>query len=95
MVLIFFFVLFGITGARLVLGIAFLSLPFYLIFDSFNLASGEKFVFSTLLGITIFPSLVYITGLVISFRISIIVIFVILLIISFSVRKFKLRRHQG
>ena len=75
--MIFSFVLFGITGVRVVLGIIFVSLPFYLILGNFELAEGEKHVFSILLGITIFPSLAYLFGLVISFRIAIAVSFII------------------
>ena len=72
---IFASVLFGLTGMKVVLGIAFISFPFYLIFNNFELSQGEKFVFSVLLGLTIFPSLVYLIGLVISFIISILASF--------------------
>ena len=77
-VLIFSFVLFGITGARVVLGVIFISLPFYLILNKFELAESEKYVFSALLALTIFPSLVYLLGLIISFRIAIVIIFVLI-----------------
>ena len=73
--LVFLFILFGMTGARVVLGIILISLPFYLILNGFDIGEGEKFIFSILLGLTIFPSLVYILGLVISFRIAIAVSF--------------------
>ena len=69
--LVFLFILFGMTGARVVLGIILISLPFYLILDRFVIEEGEKYVFSILLGLTLFPSLVYLLGLVISFRIAI------------------------
>ena len=88
-VLIFSFVFFGITGIRVVLGIIFVSLPFYLILNNFELAEGEKHIFSILLGLTIFPSLTYLFGLVISFRASIIVTFILLIIIAFVLRKYK------
>lgn len=87
--LIFSFVLFGIAGARVVLGIVLVSLPFYLILNSFKLAEGDKTVFSILLGLTLFSSFVYILGRLISFRISIIIIFILLLLIAFVLRRYK------
>lgn len=88
-VLVFSFFFFGITGLRVVLGIALVSIPFYLINDCFQLSYGEKFVFSIIMGTTIFPSIVYILGLFISFRISILVTFLALLLMAMVLRKFK------
>lgn len=81
-IMIFSFVLFGTAGIRVVLGIVFVSLPFYLILSNFELDEGEKYIFSILLGLTIFPSLVYLFGLVIPFRISIIASFIIFAVIA-------------
>ena len=69
--LVFLFILFGMAGARVVLGIIFVSLPFYLMLNRFEIEEGEKYVFSIFLGLTIFPSSVYLLGLVMSFRIAI------------------------
>ena len=77
--LAFSFMLFGITGARTVFGIVFVSLPFYLMFNKLGIGEGEKFVFSALLGLTIFPALVYLIGLLASFKIAIVATFVLLL----------------
>jgi len=88
-ILIFAFALFGMVGVRVALGIVFMSLPFYLLLRSFDLTEGEKVLFSILLGITIFPSLTYILGLVISFRIAIIVMFILLIGVVFVLRKIK------
>ena len=77
--LVFSFVLFGITGARIVFGIVFVSLPFYLMLNKLGIGEGEKFVFSALLGLTIFPALVYLIGLLASFKIAIVATFVLLL----------------
>jgi hypothetical protein len=82
-------VLFGITGLRIVFGLVFISVPFYLILNKFKLPEGEKFVFSFLLGITMFPSLVYLLGLVISFRMAIALVFVFLMGIAIALRKYK------
>ena len=86
---IFLFVFFGMTGFRVFLGIILVSLPIYLIIDTFDLSSGEKFVFSFILGITVYPSLVYALGLLIPFRMSIAVVFVFLMLIAIILRKFK------
>ena len=88
-ILIFSYALFGMAGLRVALGIVFVSLPFYFILNNFNLEDGEKFIFSLVLGITIFPSLVYALGFLISFKISIVIVFILLLIIAFVVSKFK------
>ncbi|MDP6548123.1 MAG: hypothetical protein QF917_04170 [Candidatus Woesearchaeota archaeon] len=86
---IFSFALFGITGVRVFIGIVFMSLPFYLLLDNFKLTPGEKFVFSVILGITILPSLAFILGFVISFRLAILVIFIVLVIAAVALRKYK------
>ena len=82
---VFSFALFGFTGARITFGIAFMSLPFYLILNNFELGNGEKIIFSILMGLTIFSGLVYLLGLLISFRVSIILVFIILLAVSFVI----------
>lgn len=85
--LIFSFALFGIIGARVALGIFFISVPFYLILNNFGVDESEKSVFSILLGLTIFPSFVYLLGLIIPFRASIAVVFIMLIAIAFGIRK--------
>ena len=86
---IFSFVLFGMTGLRVFLGIILFSLPIYFIIDKFDLSYGEKFVFSFILGITVFPSLVYVLGLLIPFRISIFIVFVFLMIVAVLIWKLR------
>ena len=89
---VFSFALFGFTGIRIIFGIIFVSFPFYLILGNFELTDTEKFIFSILLGLTIFSSLVYILGLVISFRIAIILTFMILVIAAIAYRYTKKQR---
>ena len=84
----FLFKLFGIIGLRFGLGFILVSLPFYIILRNFDLSEGERFVFSILLGITLFPSLVYLLGLVISFKLSIGIAFVIFLAVGFGIKKY-------
>lgn len=86
---VFSFALFGATGARVFAGILLVSLPFYFILNNFGLAEGEKIVFSVLSGLTIFPSLVYIFGFLISFRISIMMVFIILIGLALLLHKYR------
>ena len=73
--LVFSYKFFGLAGIKAAFGIVLMSLPFYFMLGRFP--DGERFVFSILLGLTIFPALVYIIGLWISFTMSIIVTFII------------------
>lgn len=86
---IFSFYLFGFTGIRIIIGLLVVSVPFYLILKNFELIEGEIIVFSILMGLTLFSSLVYLFGLVISLRVGIGLTFIILIVISFLIKKFK------
>ena len=88
-ILIFSFVLFGVTGIRFVFGIIIIWIPFYLILSNFELAIPEKFVFSFILGLTLFPSIVYLLGLLVSFRIAIAVTFLLLIALFFLIKKIR------
>ena len=88
-ILVFSFIVFGVTGIRFVFGLIIMWLPFYLILSHFELTMAEKFVFSLLLGLTLFPSIVYLLGLLISFRIAMAVTFVLLIGIAFLLTKYK------
>ena len=90
--LVFSFALFGITGARVALGIALVSLPFYLVIDNFELVEGEKIVFSILLGLSVFPSLAYLLGLVLSFRIALAVAFITFIATAVILGKYKTKK---
>ena len=89
LIVIFSYILFGITGIRVALGIVFVSLPFYFLLSRFELEEGEKFVFSILLGLTIFPSLAYIFGFLMPFRLAIAAAFIVLVGIAILVIKYK------
>lgn len=84
--------LFGVTGIRVVFGIIFISIPFYIMLSKLELPDGERFVFSLLLGLTLFSSFVYLLGLVISFRMSIIIVFIVLIISAIIFRKYKSKK---
>ena len=90
LVIIFFsYYTFGITGARIVLGILLMSIPLYFILNNLKIDEGERFVFSILLGITIYPSLVYLLGILISFRMATFVTFLILVVAAIALNKLK------
>ena len=78
--LVFSYKFFGLAGIKIVLGIAMMTLPFYFMLGRFP--DGERFVFSILLGLTIFPALSYIIGLWISFKTSIILTWIIFISIA-------------
>ena len=88
-ILIFSFVLFGVAGFMVVLGIIFISIPFYFMLNNFRLNESEKFVFSALLGLTLFPSLAYLLGLVMSFRIAIAAAFISFVGIAVVFKKYR------
>jgi hypothetical protein len=50
---------------------------------------SEKIIFSFFISIGIFPSIVYLLGLVISFRIAIAVTFVLLIFTAYLIKKLK------
>lgn len=92
---IFAAALFGFAGLRVFMGIIFASAPFYWILINFNLTEGEKFVLSLMLGLTLFPSLVYLLGFLISFRISIIISFMIFIGIGFLLKHLLKTKHNN
>jgi len=88
-VLVFFYLILGFSAALSVLGIILLFIvPVYLILNNFDLGQDEKIVFSFFLGVGIFPSLAYWLGMFISFRLSILITFSVLLIVAYLTKKF-------
>ena len=73
---------FGIAGLKVFVGIIMASVPFYVFLNTFNLTEGEKFVLSLMLGLALFPSFVYLLGFLVSFRMSIAIVFIALTAIS-------------
>jgi len=88
-ILSFFYFILGFSGMMSILGIILLFIvPIYLILDIFDLGQDEKIVFSFFIGVGIFPSLVYWPGTIISFRMAILVTFIVLIVVGFLVRKY-------
>lgn len=87
--------LFGFTGLRVFIAALFISLPFYLILNNFNFSEAEKVIFSMLLGFVLFSALAYWIGFLIPFKFSIVVVFIILIVISFIIKKFRPKNKQN
>lgn len=82
------FLMLGTAGLRVILGIVFIMfLPFYLLLHNSSLSQQEKIAFSFFISIALFPSLVYWLGFAVSFRISIIAVFLLLLILPYIISK--------
>jgi len=88
-ILIFFYYILGFSGAMSALGIILIfMLPTYFILNNFKIDSDEKIIFSFFIGVGVFPSIAYWIGTFISFRLSILITFLILLGVGFLVNKF-------
>ncbi len=85
---LFSFMLFGFTGFKVMMGFILLFfLPFYLILDNFDLEMGEKVIFSFFIGVVMFPALVYLLGLLISVKLSILIVFVFLIAVGILIKR--------
>lgn len=90
----FFYFILGLDGMMSVLGIFLLFIaPMYFILGNFGLEEDEKLIFSFFIGVGILPSSAYWTGLFISFKIAILVSFVILIITGFLIKAYKRKKH--
>src|SRR3989344_2383379 len=88
-ILAFFYLILGLGGMMAVLGIVlFFVVPFYLMLNNFELEQDEKLVLSFFIGAGIFPSIVYWLGIFISFRISIFITFISLIVVAFILNKY-------
>ena len=95
LIALFSFSFLGFVGFKTMMGfIVLFFLPFYLILDNFDLEMGEKIVFSFFIGVIMFPSLVYLLGLVMSVKISIIISFIVFTLIGLFLKKFSFKRDK-
>ena len=93
-ILVFFFLILGISGLLSALGVILLFIvPMYFILDNFELGQDEKIVFSFFIGAGIMPSLSYWMGFFISFKIAVLLSFVALIVTGFIIRKYKKKKH--
>lgn len=93
--LVFAFFLFGIAGAMVIFGLIIASLPFYFILGNFKLDEPEKIVFSILFGLALFPSMSYLLGFLMPFRIAIASAFIALVAAAIAMRKFRAKKTEG
>ncbi len=85
---LFSFIFLGFTGFRVIFGMLLVFfLPFYILLGRFGLSRGERMVFSLFIGIGVFPSIVYWLGVFMSFRLAIVVTFVVLMIVALFLKK--------
>tara|TARA_Y100000310_G_scaffold269562_1_gene282857 strand:- start:88 stop:432 length:345 start_codon:yes stop_codon:yes gene_type:complete len=80
----------GFTGVRALLGmIIVFIIPFYLILDTLPMNQEEKIILGFFLGLGLFPVLVYWLGTIISFKLSIVITFIVWMGIAYIIRKRK------
>ena len=92
---IFFYYILGFPGLMSALGIVLIFIiPTCFILNNFELDGDEKIIFSFFIGAGIFPSVAYWLGTLMSFRISIFITFILLLLIGFFTKKFYKRMHK-
>jgi hypothetical protein len=85
--------LFGITGARTIASIAiFFFLPFHLIVRNLKIEADETIFFSFFIGLGLFSTIVFYAGRIIpSYRFSVVVAFVALLLVPVIIKGLKKR----
>ncbi len=83
--------LFGTTGARTVAAIVvFFFLPFYLILRKLSIEADEKVFFAFFIGLGLFSAVVFYVGRIVpSFRLSVAVAFILLLLLPFILKKLR------
>lgn len=93
----FFSWLFGFTGLKVFLGLIFLFLlPFYIFIDKFDFESDEKLIFSFIISLGIFSAFVYyISFLVNSMKIAIIISTIILYSLALLFRFVLVSKHKN
>ena len=83
----------GFTGFKVLFGMMLVFfLPFYLIFDVLELSFGEKAIFSLFVGIGLFSSIVYWLGVFMSFKVAVVLSFVLVMLFAILFRTFMKKR---
>ena len=89
-ILVLFYLILGFSAITALLSICiFLILPTYLIFNTLKLEQDEKMILSFFIGAGIFPSITYWIGMVISFKIAVLITFIILITIALLINYLK------
>lgn len=88
--------LFGVTGLRLVAGMIFMIFPALILLNQFSLDTEEEIILSIFLSMVFFPLLVwYANWLIPSLRVTIIIIFLLLLFGALAARKIIKERNEN
>jgi len=88
LIALFSFIFLGFIGFKVLFGMLLVFfLPFYLILDNFDLSRSEKIVFSSFIGLGLFPAIVYWLGVFISFRLAIAITFALLVITALIIKR--------
>ena len=96
LMLAFSYFILGFLGMATVFGVILLVIiPIYPILSKTQLEQDEKIIFSFFIGIGIFSSIAYWLGRFISFRISILITFIILTIAGFLINLLKRKNNQA
>ena len=93
---VFFYAILGISGVLSILAIILIFIvPVYFILDNFELEKDEKLIFSFFISTGIFPIFSYWLGLFLSFKLAIVITFILLIGIGFLVRKIKKSKNPN
>ena len=92
---VFSYFILGVSGMLSSIGIILLFIfPVYFILNNFNLKQDEKIVLSFFIGVGILPAFAYWIGLFISFRLSILLSFIILIIAGIVIKYIAKKKHD-
>ncbi len=95
-IFLFFYSILGVAGVLSVLVIILIFIvPSYLIMGNFNLEEDEKVIFYFFISTGIFPIFSYWMGLFISFKIAIVITFILLIALGILLRKFKKNKSSN
>ena len=92
-ILLFASYLFGVTGLRLIAGFILMTIPAIILLNQFSLDTEEEVIISVFLSLVFFPLLVwYLNWIVPSLRVTIGIVFFLLLFGALAARKFLMVR---
>ena len=95
-ILLFASYLFGVTGLRMIAGFILMTIPAIILLNQFSLDTEEEVIISVFLSLVFFPLLVwYLNWIVPSLRVTIGIVFFLLLFGALAARKFLMVRNKN
>ena len=86
--LAFFYFILGLSGMMSILGIIiFFVIPSYIILGNFSLEEDERLMIAFFAGVGIFPAVAYWLGIYMSFRISMFITLILLILSGYLAKK--------